>query len=146
MSDIALRTETGRSWFLRALPAIAAGTGALAIAAWNPSDNDVAICLSKRLFGIDCPGCGGLRTVNSLMRGDLLGALDHNVILAVVLPVVAVLWLAWFIEPLTGRKVSLPEPPRWVVMSMTLVLVAFMVLRNIDGPAWVQWLESSRYR
>lgn len=146
MSDIALGTQTNRSWFTRALPGVVAGAGALAIAVWNPSDTDVTICFSKRLFGIDCPGCGGLRTVNSLLRGDLLGALDHNVILALGLPVLAIMWLLWFLEPLTGKRIHVPEPPKWVTVSVTLALFGFMVLRNIDGPAWIQWLASDSYR
>ncbi|BBX75130.1 hypothetical protein MSHI_30360 [Mycobacterium shinjukuense] len=31
-------------------------------------------CPTKALLGIDCPGCGSLRMLHSLMHGDLLAA------------------------------------------------------------------------
>lgn len=146
MSGTAFATTTNRrSWFTRAVPGLIVAGGSLATAIWNPGDSDMTICFSKRLFGIDCPGCGGLRTVNSLMHGDLVGALDHNVILAVLLPVVAVVWLFWFLEPLTGRRIRMPNPPAWTIVSITVGLLAFTVLRNLDGPAWAEWLAASRY-
>ncbi len=32
-------------------------------------------CLNKQVFGIDCYGCGGQRSVLLLMKGDFYGAL-----------------------------------------------------------------------
>ncbi|MCQ0112982.1 DUF2752 domain-containing protein [Zhouia amylolytica] len=32
-------------------------------------------CLNKKLFGIECPGCGIQRSVSLIFEGDLLGAL-----------------------------------------------------------------------
>ena len=31
-------------------------------------------CLNKKLFGIDCPGCGMQRAVDLLFHGDFVGA------------------------------------------------------------------------
>ncbi|MEX0361379.1 MAG: DUF2752 domain-containing protein [Allomuricauda sp.] len=31
-------------------------------------------CLNKKLFGIDCPGCGMQRSVDLLLHGDFVGA------------------------------------------------------------------------
>lgn len=145
MSDVAVGSGTHESWVRRALPALAAGSGALAIAVWNPGDTGPSLCVSQRLLGIDCPACGGLRTVNSLMRGDLLGAADHNVVLTLVLPLMTVLWLVWFVGSLTGRRVAIPDPPKWLIVSIAILLSAFTLARNLGGPAWAQWLASSAY-
>ncbi|MBP7971440.1 MAG: DUF2752 domain-containing protein [Candidatus Nanopelagicales bacterium] len=47
-------------------------------------------CPLKFVTGIDCPACGGLRCVHSLTNGDIVGALDHNALAVVVLPLIAV--------------------------------------------------------
>ncbi|HTN99573.1 MAG TPA: DUF2752 domain-containing protein [Microthrixaceae bacterium] len=121
---------------------LAAGT--VAIAAINPTDSGFAVCWSQRL-GIDCPFCGGLRTVTSLVHGDFMAALDHNVILAVALPLLAVAWTYWMITALMNRPVALPKFPRWLIASAGFVLLAFTVARNVGGPEWVQYLASSTY-
>lgn len=87
-------------------------------------------CPSRTLFGLDCPGCGGLRGTHDLLHGDVAGALDHNLLLPVLLVAVAygaVLALA----PLFGRTVRPLRPPRWAVVTGALVLAAFTVLRNL---------------
>lgn len=103
------------------------------------------MCASKLFLGFDCPACGGLRTVNSLMRGDLLGALDHNVILAVALPIITVVWLAWFLGPLFNRDINVPRAPRWFVIAATVVVASFTIARNVGGPTWAQWLASGTF-
>lgn len=133
------------SWINRAAPGAVAAAGAIAIALWNPGDAGVSICVSKRFFGVDCPLCGGLRCVNSLMRGDFLAAADHNVILALALPVVAIVWLAWLIAPLSGRQVEIRKPPQWVLGLGALLVATFTVIRNVGGPTWVQWLASGTF-
>jgi hypothetical protein len=53
-------------------------------------------CPLKALTGLDCPACGGLRSVHALTHGDLIGAIDHNALVALLLvPVCVLLWLRW---------------------------------------------------
>ena len=37
---------------------------------WLLSDKYMLPCISKQLFGIDCPGCGFQRSVALLLQGD----------------------------------------------------------------------------
>lgn len=37
-----------------------------------------AVCLSRRLFGVDCPGCGLTRSLVSLARGDLAASWSYH--------------------------------------------------------------------
>lgn len=51
-----------------------AGGGGLSIAGHSIP----ALCLSQRLVGLDCPGCGLSRSFVRLTQGDLLGALQSH--------------------------------------------------------------------
>lgn len=39
-------------------------------------------CIFRALTGIYCPGCGGTRAFHLLFRGDIVGSLMHNPIVA----------------------------------------------------------------
>jgi hypothetical protein len=127
---------------------VGAGVAAtsLAIAAWNPTDGGAPLCWSKGFLGVDCPFCGGLRCVNSLVRGDWLAAADHNVLLAVLLPAAAVLWVVWLVKSIRGEQFRLPPVSRTAWVGIVLFLVAFTVVRNVGGPAWADWINSGVYR
>lgn len=57
------------------------------------------LCPTKALTGLDCPGCGGLRATHALFTGDLVGALDHNAyVVLVVIPLAVVAWVAWLVR------------------------------------------------
>ncbi|MBS1836653.1 MAG: DUF2752 domain-containing protein [Actinobacteria bacterium] len=120
---------------------LAVGCAAVLVA--DPGDSGTPVCLSKSLFGIDCPFCGGLRAANSMLRGHWLVAADHNVLLAVALPVLAVLWLVWLVQSMRGRELHLPKVPRAAVWACVAVVVAFTVLRNLPvDSGWIHWLAS----
>lgn len=136
----------GRRWVAPVAVGATVACGCAAIALTDPGDSGTPLCWSQAVLGIDCPFCGGLRCTNALLRGDWLAAADHNVLLAVALPVLAVLWTVWLVRSLQGRTMTLPRPPRSVWMGVALFLVAFTVARNVGGPAWVDWLNSGTYR
>ncbi len=91
-------------------------------------------CPSRVLLGIDCPGCGGLRGTHDLLHGDVVGALDHNILLPFLLLMLAVPVALWML-PLVGRAARSFEPPLrvyWVAMGLAAV---FTVVRNLPVPA-----------
>ncbi|MFN7148933.1 MAG: DUF2752 domain-containing protein [Microthrixaceae bacterium] len=118
--------------------------GAAAIALVNPRDSGVPVCWSQGVFGVDCPLCGGLRCVNSLARGDLIAAADHNLVLAVALPVVVVAWAVWMVWAVRGRRFSFPSVPRWVWTIAAVAVVAFTVARNMDLGPFAHYLAAER--
>jgi hypothetical protein len=120
--------------------------GCAAVAIVNPQDSGRPVCWSKALFGIDCPFCGGLRCTNELVRGDWLAAADHNVLLAVALPALVVVWLVWLIRSVQDRPFRLPTMPRWGWAVVAVGLLAFTVARNVGGAPWIDWLASGTYR
>jgi hypothetical protein len=77
----------------------------------DPNDpGHYPLCPTKALTGLDCPGCGGLRAVHALVTGDLVGALDHNAyVVLVVVPVAVAAWIAWLVR--SWRGPAAPETP-----------------------------------
>jgi len=99
------------------------------------------ICPSRAIFGIDCPGCGGMRGINSLLHGDVAGAINHNLLLLIVVPLAVVFWVRWLLRAIQGRYPSVTARQfrfrnRILIISLVLML-AFGVVRN-----FVPYLES----
>lgn len=138
----AASAASGRPWALPAAVGAALAVGTAGVVALGPSDDAAPICLSRTVFGVDCPLCGGLRCVARLAAGDLLGAADHNVLLAVALPLVTVAWAVWMARALVGRPTRLPRPPAWSLVAGGVVVVAFGVLRNLGDGGVLGWLAA----
>ncbi|TIC81012.1 DUF2752 domain-containing protein [Nocardioides sp. GY 10127] len=137
-----LRSPAGRLVTpLATIAALSATTVALHVR--DPHDQGSwGLCPSAAL-GVWCPGCGGLRAVNDLTRGDVGAALSSNVLVVVLLPVAVVLLLMWTRDRWLGRPSPLERVParlqRPLVVVTVAVLAAFTVLRNLPfGPG--EWL------
>jgi ABC-type spermidine/putrescine transport system permease subunit II len=65
-------------------------------------------CLFKKLTGLNCPGCGSSRALHQLMHGNLLPALDYNILVVIFLPFIVVGILSFF----TGH---------WIITRVHLV-------------------------
>jgi hypothetical protein len=74
-------------------------------------------CLFHALTGLDCPGCGALRSVHCLLHGQVTTAFQLNPLLYILAPAVFV-----------SRKHIHKPVCLW---SFVGVIVAFSVLRNI---------------
>jgi hypothetical protein len=123
------------AWVRGAVIGGAVACGCAAIALVDPTDTGVPVCWSAGLFGVDCPLCGGLRCVNALVRGDWFAAADHNLVLAVTLPLVVVGWALWMLASVRGKPWRLPSLRPWAWSILAVVVLAFTVVRNLDlGP------------
>lgn len=91
------------------------------------------------LLGIYCPGCGGLRAVNDLTHGDLIGAASSNLILVIALPLVVFALGRWLVVRWMGTKRDLPsERAVWFATTAAMtVLIAFAILRNLPVGGWL---------
>lgn len=56
-------------------------------------DSGETVCLSIRIFNLECPGCGMTRAFMHLIHGDIEGAIDYNVFVIIVFPIAFLLWL-----------------------------------------------------
>ena len=90
------------------------------------------------MTGTYCPGCGGLRAVNDLTRGDVGAAAASNLFLVTMLPVVAVMWVRSVRQRWRGRLT--PMAPRVVNLVAALVvtwMAVFSVWRNLPVGQWL---------
>ncbi len=132
------RTDSRPLWRRLAGP-VAVGVGAIAACAYlsavNPNEaGHYPLCPSRALFGIDCPGCGGMRGMYCLLHGDVSGALDHNVLLIVIVPLAIGLWGLWLSRAIRGRYPQMSYRQfrfrnRLLLLGL-LVLLVFWVVRN----------------
>jgi hypothetical protein len=90
------------------------------------------------LTGTYCPGCGGLRAVNDLTDGDVVGAASSNLAFVVSIPFAVLLWGRWSVDRWRGVRRPLP---RFVVRTAPVValllIVAFTVARNLPIGGWL---------
>lgn len=118
-----------------AAPAVVAGVGLAAAGLLRFRDPHSALyvqCPFHALTGWWCPACGGLRAVNDLMHGDVVGSLSSNIW---VVPLLA-LWVVWAVSRWTGAPVRVPVG-RTAGFAILAVLVGYTVLRNVPAGAWL---------
>jgi Protein of unknown function (DUF2752) len=99
-------------------------------------------CPFYAMTGLYCPGCGGLRAVNDLGNGDLLGAASSNLVFVALIPLIVLVWMRWAGRAWTGA----PAPTGrdrfgvragvWITV-LAVVLVVFTVLRNLPAGHWL---------
>lgn len=118
----------------------AAGIGAAALLRFrDPHDSGTyGFCPFESLTGLPCPGCGGLRAVNDLTRGDLVAAVSSNVLAVALAVTLGVLWIVWLVRRARGEHEA-----RFAVLSTRAALVAvpvFIVFGVFRNTPWGSWL------
>ena len=109
-----------------------AGCAYLALYDPNASSSLYPGCPFRSMTGLDCPGCGITRALHSVVTGDVVGALDHNLLFVALLPLIA--W--WLVRSV---RTSLGRPPRplsfrwrpWMTVGVAVAVAAWWVLRNL---------------
>lgn len=89
------------------------------------------VCPTKLLLGIDCPGCGSMRMIYSLLHGDLAAAARYNAVALVAVPLLVLAWVTWTRGRWRGRPVVSWQHWRWAPMVTLVVAVSWFVVRNI---------------
>jgi hypothetical protein len=120
-----------RLWLLAGLAGLA---GLAVLHVWTPSnDPATAICLSRRLLHLPCPGCGLTRAFAHLAKGEWLAALAAHP-LAPVLALEAILgWLAWGTALAARRPFRLPVRVDTLALGHAAVLLALWLGRAATG-------------
>lgn len=137
---ISLHGESSFHWILLALcTAVLAASCLLSIRESSlvivPGLNQPlpALCTSKRLFNIDCPGCGMTRSFIALAHGDLAAAWSYNpaglllfVILAFQIPYRSLqLWRIHRGLP----ELSLPRLAHWSLAFLGIAVILQWLIR-----------------
>jgi hypothetical protein len=95
-------------------------------------------CPWRVLTGTSCPGCGGLRAVNDLTRGDVASAASSNLLFVSTIPLVTWMWVRSFSQRWRDVREPLPRGMVGVAAAVLVVLVVvFWVVRNLPFGAWL---------
>lgn len=90
------------------------------------------------LTGTYCPGCGGLRAVNDLTRGDISAAASSNLLFVGSIPLIALLWTRWLTARWQNARQTVSSRRALLAAGAFLLLaLAFTVVRNTPSGAWL---------
>ena len=99
---------------------------------FNPANfSIIPLCPFRALTGLHCPGCGILRALHQLLRGDLLAALGLNPLIILSLPFAGYGLLSIASAHLTRRQLPNIRIPHYFVCILVGVVILFWILRNI---------------
>jgi len=111
--------------------AVAAAAAVAYVGTVDPNEpGHYPTCPFLAVTGLFCPGCGSLRAVHALARGDVAAAASSNLLAVLaVLPLTAI-WLAWARRSWRGTARDSVAPPLllWTVVGLVVV---FAVVRNL---------------
>ncbi|CAB4797351.1 unannotated protein [freshwater metagenome] len=110
--------------------------GAALIGAVDTSGGST-LCPFRLATGLDCPFCGGTRATHSFLNAHIGPAFDHNVLVAVFVPVALLVGVLLLWRGITGRGWRVPMPSRNVWIALGFITVIFWVLRNIPAFSWL---------
>jgi hypothetical protein len=105
------------------------GTGQVGFAGW-PQWNLPALCGSRTLFNIECPGCGLTRSFVALAAGDWRASLSANRVgWLVALAVVLQIPYRWYALRELRTKIAMRTWPLWCGYMLIVALVVNWLLR-----------------
>lgn len=90
-------------------------------------------CTIHRFTGLECPGCGGQRSLHLLLHGDVAGALHYNAFFVIALPFLIYFYYMAVRVYLLKQKEYLNSfifKP-WFGFSLLAFIILFFILRNI---------------
>lgn len=119
----------------RALLPLLIGAGGLALAVlvqlvFDPFRMHIPLCVLNHLTGLECPGCGAIRSVHALLDGDLLLALRNNALITTAIPLIAIGLVTWAVRRARGLRTDL-MPSRTVLLVLVGIALLYAVLRNL---------------
>jgi hypothetical protein len=122
-------------------PAIAGavGLGAFTLLHFHDphAEGSYGFCPFLELTGRPCPGCGGLRAVNNLTRGDFVGAVSSNAMAVALVAVLSVAWVLWVVRRMRGHDGPMIVLSARIGMIVLAVFVVFGVVRNLPFGSWL---------
>ncbi|WP_327148743.1 DUF2752 domain-containing protein [Nocardia sp. NBC_01329] len=123
------------------LPGAAAAAGAAAVLLLHLRDPHVegayGLCPVYALFGVYCPGCGGMRAVHNLTEGHIVDSLHSNLLALPVLALYA-LWVGdWVIRAWRGDGPRLPGINSVTMWTLLGAITVYTVLRNTPWGTWL---------
>ena len=97
----------------------------------NPAKNDTpfAICMTKRIANIDCPGCGGQRAFHELLHGNFIAAGKLNIFIYFFAPLLAYIFFSFALKPFNINFPDIDISSKQLLIVLVLLIV-FTFFRN----------------
>lgn len=131
--DVSMASPSAR--VLASVGALAMAGGAVTIAAFDPSKNGFfPVCPLLALTGFACPGCGLTRSLHALLHGDIVPALDFNLLLPLWILIFGAFFVSLVLIAARGRGTGVSLAGPGVLTTFLVVLITFGIVRNI--PQW----------
>jgi len=89
------------------------------------------VCPLYAMTGFACPGCGMTRGLHALLHGDVLTALDYNLLLPFILFFFGYLFVSLSLTFARGRGLTFRLFSTKVVWGFFIFAFAFSALRNL---------------
>lgn len=123
-----------KNWLLRILLCIPLlGIGYYYKVAFGTRDNSGVICTIYQKTGWLCPGCGGQRALQLLLKGNIMEAMHYNALILLLVPLLLFIYVS-LIEVYIIKNESYRRHmvlPKWFPYVFILIIIAFSVMRNI---------------
>jgi hypothetical protein len=120
------------------LSGTAAGLALMALYFFEPGKTPIyPVCVLYQVTGLACPGCGSLRAIHNLLRGDVVAAFLLNPLLLLSVPALAWLGVRWLRRVRSPKKPHPPLVPPRVAWTALGIMVVFAVLRNLPAFSWM---------
>ena len=99
----------------------------------NPAKNETpfAVCMTKRIANIDCPGCGGQRAFHQLLNGNFIEAGKLNLFIYFFAPLLAYIFLSFALKPFDINLPDIDISTKNLGLILLLLLL-FTLLRNLS--------------
>jgi hypothetical protein len=115
------------------------GAGCTYVSVMNPNESGAyPQCPLRSLTGFDCPGCGLTRAVYALLHVDPVRAIDHNLLVVLLLPLALVAFTQWTAGRLGYSLQVLPRWRPWMSTAVGIGLFGFLIVRNLPGLEWLR--------
>ena len=88
-------------------------------------------CPFLSLTGCYCPGCGTLRSLHVLLRGDVISAIGYNVLAVLSLPFIAYSYGRGAMRALGLRAPNPVFVQPYLIWALLAAIVAYWMLRNL---------------
>jgi len=112
-----------------------AAMSALGFVAWffNPATAGFfPVCPLYSMTGLACPGCGMTRGLHALLHGDVVSALDFNLLLPPILFFFGYLFVSLFLTAARGRGLDFKLFGGKILWGFFAFAFAFTILRNLS--------------
>lgn len=97
---------------------------------------NIRICLIYNIFKIPCPGCGLTSSVMHLIKGDILGSLQYNII-TIPLIINYTIFSFWYISDIIKNKQTLNgffNKNKRLIMTTSILIFIISSIKNLNNP------------